>query len=68
MGPLMKTVCLGIGITLLGIALSMFGSYVIHGWRSKYDRAIVIVNSLLLGALVVIFVWIAVDFIATLRS
>jgi hypothetical protein len=63
-----KTVCFGIGITLLGIALSMFGSYVIHGWRSKYDRAIVIANSLLLGALVVIFVWIAVDFIATLRS
>jgi hypothetical protein len=64
----MKTVCFGIGITLLGIALSMFGSYVIHGWRSKYDRAIVIANSLLLGALAVIFVWTVVHFVAALRS
>jgi hypothetical protein len=64
----MKMVCCGLAITALGIALSMFGRYVIQGWRSKYDRAIVIANSLLLGALAVIFVWTVVDFVAALRS
>ena len=64
----MNLVCFGVGIILIGIALSMFGSYVIQQRHSKYGRAIVITNSLLFGALAVIFVWAVADFVAALRT
>jgi hypothetical protein len=61
-------ICSAVGIGLVGVALSLFASYVLQGWRSgKKERGVVLlINTLLVAVLGAIFMSLPVELVLAL--
>jgi hypothetical protein len=53
-----------VGLGLVGVALSLFASYVLQGWRSGKQRGVVLlINTLLVAVLGAIFMSLPVELV-----
>jgi hypothetical protein len=60
-------ICSVVGLGLIGVALSLFASYVLQGWRSGKERGVVLViNTLLVAVLGAIFMSLPVELVLAL--
>jgi hypothetical protein len=67
MNILALLICLAVGLGLVGVALSLFASYVLQGWRSGKQRGVVLlINTLLVAVLGAIFMSLPVELVLAL--
>jgi hypothetical protein len=67
MNTLALLICSAVGLGLIGVALSLFASYVLHGWRSGKGRGVaLLINTVLLAVLGAIFISLPVDLVLSL--
>jgi hypothetical protein len=60
-------ICSAVGLGLVGVALSLFASYVLQGWRSGKERGVVpLINTLLVAVLGAIFMSLPVELVLAL--
>jgi hypothetical protein len=67
MNTLALLICSAVGLGLIGVALFLFASYVLHGWRSGKGRGVVLlINTLLVAVLGAIFISLPVELVLAL--
>jgi hypothetical protein len=67
MNTLALLICLAVGLGLIGVAFSLFTSYVLRGWRSGKERPVAIaINTVLVAVLGAILLSLPVEFVLVL--
>jgi len=67
MNTLALLICSAVGLGLIGIALSLFTSHVLQGWRSGKERGVVLlINTHLVAVLGAIFMSLLVELVLAL--